>query len=65
MANKTVLVTGNMGYIGSVMVPMLAEKGYDVIGYDVGYYEDCDLTDNKQPLVKQIKKDQTIKHQII
>ena len=57
MANKTVLVTGNMGYIGSVMVPLLAEKGYSVIGYDVGYYEDCDLVDNTQPLVKQIKKD--------
>lgn len=54
---KTVLVTGNMGYIGSVMVPMLAGKGYDVVGYDVGYYEDCSLTENKQPLVKQIRKD--------
>ena len=57
MDKKTVLVTGNMGYIGSVMVPLLAEKGYDVIGYDVGYYEDCDLVDNTQPIVKQIKKD--------
>lgn len=57
MENKTVLVTGNLGYIGSVMVPLLAKKGYNVIGYDVGYYEDCNLVNNRQPLVKQIKKD--------
>lgn len=55
--NKTVLVTGNKGYIGSVMVPLLYNKGYNVIGYDVGYYEECDLIDNRQPLIKQIKKD--------
>ena len=57
MKKKTVLVTGNLGYIGSVLVPMLCEKGYDVIGYDVGYYEDCYLVDGKQQLVRQIKKD--------
>ncbi len=53
----TILVTGNRGYIGSVMVPVLIEKGYDVIGYDIGYYEDCDLADNTQHVVKQIHKD--------
>lgn len=57
MEKKTVMVTGNLGYIGSVMVPVLVEKGYDVIGYDVGYYEDCYLVECKQPLKKQIKKD--------
>lgn len=29
-----VLVTGNMGYIGTVMVPILQEKGFDVVGLD-------------------------------
>ncbi len=57
MSNKTVMVTGNLGYIGNVMVPVLVEKGYDVIGYDIGYYEDCCLVENKQLLKKQIKKD--------
>ncbi len=57
MQKKTILVTGNLGYIGSVMVPVLTEKGYSVIGYDTGYYEDCYLMDGKQNLVKQIKKD--------
>ena len=36
-----ILVTGNKGYIGSVLTPMLIEKGYEVIGYDSGYFEDC------------------------
>ena len=36
-----ILVTGNKGYIGSVLTPMLIKKGYDVIGYDIGYFEDC------------------------
>ena len=54
---KTVMVTGNLGYIGSVMVPFLVDRGYDVVGYDIGYYEDCYLKDAPQKLVKQIKKD--------
>lgn len=57
MNKKTVMVTGNLGYIGSVMVPILAEKGYDVVGYDAGYYEDCYLMSSPQPLKKQIRKD--------
>lgn len=54
---KTVLVTGNLGYIGSVLVPFLIEKGYDVIGYDAGYYEDCYLIPAPQAVKKQIMKD--------
>lgn len=57
MSKKTVLVTGNLGYIGNVMVPCLVENGYDVIGYDCGYYEDCLLKKNDQKLIKQIRKD--------
>jgi len=57
MPKQTIMVTGNLGYIGSVMVPILAESGYDIIGYDAGYYEDCYLEKQKQPIVKQIKKD--------
>ena len=57
MSKKTIKVTGNLGYIGSVMVPVLVEKGYDVVGYDVGYYENCYLVESKQQLKKQLKKD--------
>ncbi|HEX8940893.1 MAG TPA: SDR family oxidoreductase [Candidatus Limnocylindrales bacterium] len=40
---RRVLVTGNEGYIGSVMAPLLAEAGYDVVGLDTGYYRECSL----------------------
>ena len=36
-----ILITGNKGYIGSVLAPMLMKKGYNVRGYDIGYFEDC------------------------
>jgi nucleoside-diphosphate-sugar epimerase len=35
-----ILVTGDRGYIGSVLVPMLSEKGYEVVGFDSGYFSD-------------------------
>ncbi len=57
MKKQTILVTGNLGYIGSTMVPMLTGSGYDVIGYDVGYYEGCDLVPQRQRPIRQIKKD--------
>lgn len=36
-----VLVTGAKGYIGTVLVPMLLERGHDVIGLDTDYYSRC------------------------
>jgi len=36
-----ILVTGNQGYIGGVLVPMLQERGDSVRGLDTGYYADC------------------------
>ncbi|MDO9540777.1 MAG: NAD(P)-dependent oxidoreductase [Kiritimatiellia bacterium] len=36
-----ILVTGNLGYIGSIMTFMLAKHGIEVWGYDAGYYQDC------------------------
>ncbi|HEU5385642.1 MAG TPA: SDR family oxidoreductase [Streptosporangiaceae bacterium] len=38
-----VLVAGDQGYIGAVMVPVLREAGHQVDGLDVGLYEGCDL----------------------
>lgn len=57
MKKQTVLITGNLGYIGSTMVPVIAGAGYDVVGYDIGYYEHCDLVPQRQPLSRQIRKD--------
>jgi len=36
-----VMVTGHLGYIGTVMVPMLLRSGHDVIGLDSNLYESC------------------------
>jgi len=38
-----VLVAGDRGYIGAVMVPFLRASGHDVDGLDLGLYEGCDL----------------------
>src|SRR3954451_777818 len=38
-----VLVAGDRGYIGAVMVPLLSAAGHDVDGLDLGLYEGCDL----------------------
>lgn len=38
-----ILMTGNLGYIGSVASKFLIAKGHDVEGLDVGYYKDCML----------------------
>ncbi len=37
------LVTGHLGYIGAEMVPILLEHGYDVVGLDTGFYDECDF----------------------
>lgn len=36
-----VMVTGHMGYIGTVMVPMLIRSGHEVVGLDSNLYENC------------------------
>ncbi len=38
-----ILVAGDRGYIGAVMVPFLRAAGHDVDGLDLGLYEGCDL----------------------
>jgi len=38
-----VLVAGDRGYIGMVLVPFLRAAGHEVEGLDLGLYEGCDL----------------------
>ena len=38
-----VLVAGDRGYIGAVLVPFLRTAGHTVDGLDLGLYEGCDL----------------------
>ena len=51
-----IFVTGNLGYIGSILTEELLQKGYEVVGYDIGYYRDCALAPLPQP-TRQIIKD--------
>jgi len=38
-----VLVAGDRGYIGAVLVPFMRAAGHEVAGLDLGLYEGCDL----------------------
>ena len=38
-----VLVTGDRGYVGSVLVPLLQAAGHDVLGLDAGWFDGCDF----------------------
>lgn len=38
-----VLVTGDRGYIGAVLVPHLIDLGHAVTGLDAGWYDGCDF----------------------
>jgi nucleoside-diphosphate-sugar epimerase len=40
-----VLLTGHDGYIGSVMAPLLARAGHDVLGLDTFFYRGCTFGD--------------------
>ena len=51
-----VVVTGHNGYIGTVMVDVLAKAGHDVTGLDTFYYEDCKFGSDRRT-VPAIRKD--------
>ena len=38
-----VLVAGDRGYIGAVLVPLFREAGHEVVGLDIGWYDGCDF----------------------
>lgn len=53
-----ILVTGHQGYIGTVLTPMLAEAGHDVVGLDSDLYELCTFAAGGAiPDVPSIRKD--------
>src|SRR5688572_25128636 len=43
----SVLLTGHLGYIGSVMAEHLTRLGYCVSGLDSGYFADCTLVPSR------------------
>ena len=36
-----ILVTGHLGYIGTVLTPMLLAEGHEVVGLDSDLYRRC------------------------
>ncbi|WP_435736856.1 SDR family oxidoreductase [Cellulosimicrobium sp. PMB13] len=38
-----VLVDGDRGYVGAVLVPFFRAAGHEVVGLDVGWYDGCDF----------------------
>ncbi|MGH8653277.1 MAG: NAD-dependent epimerase/dehydratase family protein [Gammaproteobacteria bacterium] len=51
-----VLVTGNNGYIGTILTPMLLETGHRVVGMDTNLFECCTFMDSL-PDIQTIVKD--------
>lgn len=51
-----ILVTGQQGYIGLVLVPMLQEAGHEVVGMDSGLFEEC-VAGEEPPRPPAIAKD--------
>jgi nucleoside-diphosphate-sugar epimerase len=54
-----ILVTGNLGYIGSILTQDLIDRGYEVVGFDTGYFKDCNLlpvAKVKNQILKDIRK---------
>jgi nucleoside-diphosphate-sugar epimerase len=50
------LVTGDRGYIGSILVDLLIERGYEVVGFDCGYFAE-NFVDKTRNNYQQITKD--------
>ena len=51
-----VLLTGHLGYIGSVLVDHLCRAGHDVVGLDTGYFDECTLVPDRAT-VPTMRKD--------
>jgi nucleoside-diphosphate-sugar epimerase len=45
-----ILVTGSHGYIGSVLAPLFAAAGHDVVGFDTQLFGGCDFVPELAPI---------------
>ena len=56
-----VLLTGNLGYIGTILSPMLAEAGHEVVGLDSDLYSRCTFSAggklNEETTIKKDTRD--------
>ena len=52
-----VLVTGHLGYIGTVMVPELLHRGHDVHGLDSDLFRECSFDDESIVQIPEMTRD--------
>ena len=54
---KNTLVTGNLGYIGPVLTQHLVNCGHKIHGYDIGWFESCNISDmfSYNPMLQNYK----------
>ncbi|HVR29238.1 MAG TPA: SDR family oxidoreductase [Thermoanaerobaculia bacterium] len=53
-----ILVTGHLGYIGAVLVPLFVEAGHEVVGLDTGWFRGCRFPAAPEPAaVPAIERD--------
>jgi nucleoside-diphosphate-sugar epimerase len=52
-----ILITGTGGYIGSLLAPLLIERGYEVAGLDTGYFREARLGDERGASYLEMHKD--------
>lgn len=53
-----ILLTGNLGYIGTVLLPLLEQEGHEVVGFDNGYFMDCvfgEVPSKHKQIIKDIR----------
>lgn len=52
-----ILVTGNQGYIGSLLAPILMQRGHEIVGVNTGFSRDGQLYEGVEIIVKTLNKD--------
>ncbi|MBL79555.1 MAG: UDP-glucose 4-epimerase [Nitrosomonadaceae bacterium] len=51
-----ILITGDRGYVGSVLAQVLSDRSYNIVGFDTDYYRGTDLYSIERPY-RQITRD--------
>lgn len=52
-----ILLTGHLGYLGSVLWPTLVAAGHEVVGLDSGLFEEVAYGDATPPIQEEVRKD--------
>ena len=50
-----ILVTGNLGYVGTITTEYLKNQGYEVVGLDSGFYRECLLVPIENKIITKNK----------